>query len=196
MKIKITTRPFERPPPAPLLADGESKGVLMLAPWLALLQLLFVYKTGPHVLACPYFMPTQQFDDAGWLHPARLPLGRGWSGHCVAPGHQGFEPTDVELRELCNLGYAASCPRLPPIRPYDAVRFSVARDRGSQLTLWVICEAAHRPALHGQLEYDAILDRWASPHSDACIQKMAECYVQAYLLRRVGPAHLAASANL
>jgi hypothetical protein len=146
-------------------------------------------------LACPFFMPTQPLDDAGWLHPARLPLGRGWSGHCCAPGHEGSEPSEAELRDGCNLGYAAKCPRLPRERACDAVRFSVARDCGSQLTLWFICEAAHRPAAHGQLEYDALLDRWTSPHPDVRIQKMADCYVQTYLLRRVPVADSRASTN-
>jgi hypothetical protein len=142
-------------------------------------------------LACPFFMPTQPLDDAGWLHPSRLPLGRGWSGTCSAPGHEGCEPSDAELREFCNLGYAAGCTRLPQERAYDAVRFSIARDGGQELTVWFVCEAGHRPALHGQLQYDAILNCWASPHPDARIHKMAECYVQAYLLRRTPPPPLA-----
>jgi hypothetical protein len=140
-------------------------------------------------LACPFFMPTQIFDDGGWLHPARLPLGRGWSGHCCAPGHESYEPTDVELREFCNLGYAVGCSRLPRERAFDAVRFSIARDAGQQLTLWFVCETRHRPAQHGQLQYNGVLSRWTSPHPDVRIQKMAECYVQAYLLRRVPSAN-------
>lgn len=135
-------------------------------------------------MACPFFIPTQQLDGGGWLHPARLPLGRGWSGRCGAPGHEGSEPTESELREMCNLGYALGCPRLPEQRSCDAVRFSVARDRGAQLALWFICETGHRPATHGQLEYDTVLNRWTSSHPDARIQKMAECYLQSYLLRR------------
>ena len=129
-------------------------------------------------------MPTQKLEDGGWQHPSRLPLGGGWSGHCCAPGHEGTLPTDEELRE-CNLGYATNCPRLPGERPWDAVRFSVARDRGSQVVLWFACEIAHRPAGHGTLEYDAAQEQWISSHDNPRIQKMAECYVQSYLLRRV-----------
>ncbi len=57
-------------------------------------------------MACPFFMPTSKLEDGGWLHPSRLPLGGGWIGHCSAPGYEGAEPTNQELRELCNLGYA------------------------------------------------------------------------------------------
>ncbi len=85
-------------------------------------------------------------------------------------------------------GYAASCPRLPKERAYDAVRFSIARDRGAQLQFWFVCESGHRPAVHGMLEYDLALGRWVSSHPDRRIQKMAECYLQSYLLRRVQPA--------
>jgi hypothetical protein len=132
-------------------------------------------------------MPTSKLEDGGWLHPARLPLGGGWIGQCSAPGHEGAEPTDQELRELCNLGYAAGCPRLPAARTCDAVRFSIASDRGAQLLMWFVYESGHRPAGHGMLEYDLSLGQWISAHSDARIQKMAECYLQSYLRRRIQP---------
>jgi hypothetical protein len=86
------------------------------------------------------------------------------------------------------MGYAAGCPRLPKQRAYDAVRFSIARDRGTLLQLWFICESGHRPADHGTLEYDLALGQWTSPHSDTLIQTMADCYLQSYLLRRIQPA--------
>jgi hypothetical protein len=149
-------------------------------------------------VACPFFMPVRKLEDGSWLHPSRLPLGSGWSGHCSAPGHEGALPTDEELRELCNLGYATSCPRLPRERTCDAVRLSVARDCGSQLVLWFVCEAGHRPAGHGTLEYDVSLAQWVSSHPDTRIQKMAECYLESYLLRRNQPAAtgVPSSANL
>jgi hypothetical protein len=139
-------------------------------------------------MACPFFMPTSKLQDGGWLHPSRLPLGGGWIGHCSAPGHEGAEPTNEELRELCNLGYAAGCTRLPTVRASDAVRFSIARDRGAQLLLWFVCESEHRPAAYGMLEYDLPARQWVSSHSDRRIQKMAECYLESYLLRRIQPA--------
>ena len=139
-------------------------------------------------MACPFFVPTSKLEDGGWLHPSRLPLGGGWTGYCSAPGHEGAVPSNEELRELCNLGYAAGCPRLPEERSSDAVRFSIARDRGAQLLLWFVCESGHRPAGHGTLEYDLSLNQWISSHTDPRIQKMAECYLQSYLLRRIQPA--------
>ena len=138
-------------------------------------------------VACPFFIPTGKLDDGGWLHPSRLPLGGGWRGQCSAPGHEGVEPTVEELREGCNLGYAATCPRLPRQRNCDAVRFSVVRDAGGRLELWAVCESAHRPAAHGKLTYDRALGRWTSAHPDARIQKMADCYLQSYLLRNFQP---------
>jgi hypothetical protein len=139
-------------------------------------------------VACPFFTPTSELADGGWLHPSRLPLGGGWVGHCSAPGHEGAQPSNQELRELCNLGYAAACPRLPQQRAYDAVRFSIARERGAQLLLWFVCESGHRPAGHGTLEYDLPAEQWIRCHPDPRIQKMAECYLHLYLLRRIQPA--------
>lgn len=139
-------------------------------------------------MACPFFMPTQKLEGGAWLHPSRLPLGGGWKGHCCAPGHEGAIPTEEQLTQFCNLGYAVDCPRLPAERSCDAVRFSVARERGSQLLLWFVCEAAHAPAEHGTLEYNVSLGLWTSVHPNLRIQKMAECYLESYLLRRTQPA--------
>ena len=57
-------------------------------------------------MACPFFMPTEKLESGSWLHAGRLPLGCGWSGQCMAPGHAGETPSAEELREFCNLGYA------------------------------------------------------------------------------------------
>jgi hypothetical protein len=134
-------------------------------------------------MACPFFMPTTKSEAAPFLHPSRLPLGGGWDGHCCAPGHENSDPNPDELKH-CNLGYAANCSRLPKDREADAIRFSVARDGGSTLSLWFVHERDHRPAGHGTLEYDVSLATWTSAHADARIQKMAECYMQSYLQRR------------
>jgi len=141
------------------------------------------------ILACPFFFPTHKADDIAWLHPSRLPLGAGWRGHCDAPGHEGFAPTSEEIMEHCNLGYAAACSRLPEKRDCDAVRFSVQRHSESELVLWFVFELRHRPAGHGTLEYKVTTRQWILPHPNERIQKMAECYVQSYLSRRV-PAEL------
>ena len=134
-------------------------------------------------MACPYFLPRERIANSPWPHPARLPLGDAWTGHCTAPGHEGARPSDRELREGCNLGYARACPRLPRQRSCDAVRFSLARDRDRKLSVQFVCEIAHAPGEHGMLEFDAATGRWSAAHPDARIQKMAECYVDSYLHR-------------
>lgn len=140
-------------------------------------------------MACPYFMPAEKWEGGGtWIHPSRLPLGAGWRGRCCAPGHEGVEPCDHELRDHCNLGYAVSCSRIPKERLCDAVRFSVARDTGQKIELRFAFELAHCPAGDGMLAYDGSRAQWTSSHADPRVQKMAECYLQSYLLRRIQPA--------
>jgi hypothetical protein len=96
-------------------------------------------------------------------------------------------PTETELREFCNLGYAGQCERLPADRGADSIRFSVApagqaeRDR---IRLHYSCERNHAPVEHGALEYDCEARTWPVAHRDACIQRQAECYLETYLERR------------
>jgi hypothetical protein len=132
-------------------------------------------------MACPFFFPQTRIENPPFPHPARLPLGDGFAGQCTAPGHEGTLPTDEELKEACNLGYARNCTRLPRERSCDAVRFSLARDREQKLTVQFVCEAGHAPAAHGMLEYDAAAGRWSCLHADARIQRMAECFLDSYL---------------
>ncbi len=42
----------------------------------------------------------------------------------------------------------------------------------------------HRPAGHGNLEYDCSSGKWLFPHPDARIQQMAQCYLESYMLKR------------
>lgn len=139
-------------------------------------------------LACPYFMPTHKAENIAWIHPARLPLGAGWSGFCTAPGFENQVPSDGQVRESCNLGYAGTCPRRPQASPWDSIRFGVSRESNQRLELRYVCEKDHQPAAHGILEYDVAAGRWSAAHTDARIQKMAECFVEAYLLRKNPPA--------
>jgi hypothetical protein len=139
-------------------------------------------------VACPFFVPISKSEDIAWLHSSRLPLGAGWDGQCAAPGHEGVIPNHNELKDFCNMGYAASCSRLPAQRRWDAVRFSVSRDQGSRLELWFVCELAHRPAGHGTLEYDVTRECWTTAHPEPRIQTMADCYLKSYLQRRIQPA--------
>jgi hypothetical protein len=114
------------------------------------------------------------------MHPTRLPLGGGWRGVCTA-GEVLHTPSDFQLREQCNLGYAASCTHLPRERSCDAVRFGVRSDRDSRIVITYVYEADHRPAGHGVLEYNCGPKTWVSSHSDVRVQKMAECFMENYL---------------
>ena len=142
-------------------------------------------------MACPFFMPVEKLENGTWLHAARLPLGCGWSGHCTAPGHEGEVPSQEELREFCNLGYAETCQRLPRERMWDSVRFG-ARSVGSgkkngtsrRVQVRYVCERGHRPAGHGTLEFDAASARWIEQHRERRVQKMAECFLASYLEKR------------
>jgi len=138
-------------------------------------------------LACPYFVPREVLNDGSWLHPARLPLGAGWSGQCCASG-QDATPDDFALREFCNLGNATACPNLPLDRDWDAVRFSVSRTSTEQITLCYVCELAHAPVEHGKLTFDCAGNLWLNPHADARVQRLADCYLETYRARQnVGP---------
>jgi hypothetical protein len=159
-------------------------------------------------MACPFFMPVEKLENGAWPHPARLPLGGGWSGRCTAPGHEGEIPQQA-LEEFCNLGYAARCGRLPPDRPWDAVRFAVTSGaqiksgQGSPGTgsktndydvtrhlpnrvvqLRYVCERDHQPVQDGKLEFDAGGARWVQRHSDERVQKMAECFMESHMAKR------------
>jgi hypothetical protein len=142
-------------------------------------------------VACPFFMPAEKLENGNWLHAGRLPLGCGWSGQCSAPGHEGETPSQEELREFCNLGYAEGCARLPREREWDSVRF-VARAVGSEaengagerIHVRYVCERGHLPAEHGMLEFDALESRWVELHRDDRVQRMAECFLQSFLEKR------------
>jgi hypothetical protein len=143
-------------------------------------------------------MPMEKFENGAWPHPARLPLGCGWSGHCTAPGHEGELPEAEDLRG-CNLGYADSCSRRPKECLWDAVRFAVkaaalrANPGGAEggiseiqprqrvIEVKYVCERQHRPVEHGTLEFDAIAFTWLRPHADFRVQKMAACFLESYM---------------
>ena len=152
-------------------------------------------------MACPFFMPMSKLENGAWPHPGRLPLGYGWSGHCTAPGHEGEVPPREALEEFCNLGYAESCGRLPRERAWDAVRFAVSveppmasgpRSQASDggvipkriIQVEYVCELQHRPKDHGKLEFDGEAMQWVRGHADSRVQKMAECFLEAYLVKR------------
>ncbi len=137
-------------------------------------------------MACPFFVPTERADDLALPHPGRLPLGAAWRGTCAVPGCCDVKLTSEEL-EGCNLGYAKKCSRLPAQRAHDAVRFGVANHSGERVSVQFVFEVDYRPAGHGLLQYDATLKQWTSPHSVLGIQKLADCFLQAYLERKNFP---------
>lgn len=151
-------------------------------------------------MACPYFMPVERLENGSWPHPARLPLGGGWRGHCTAPGHNGELPSHDILQAFCNLGYADCCSWAPRERAWDAVRFAVSvppgvrvRNEGrnekngapaSVIHLRYVCERNHRPVEDGDLEFDLSQSTWVRRHSDPRVQKMAECFLESYLKKK------------
>jgi hypothetical protein len=140
-------------------------------------------------VACPFFMPVEQLQNGIWLHAGRLPLGSGWSGQCAALGHEGESPSEEELRDFCNLGYAEGCSRLPRERMWDSVRFAartVSNGNGDRSSIQVryVCERDHRPAEHGLLEFYPAEARWQQEHRNRRIQRMAECFLESYVEKR------------
>jgi hypothetical protein len=135
-------------------------------------------------------MPLTKLENGSWPHPARLPLGWGWSGQCTAPGHENEVPAQDVLENFCNLGYAGGCAWSPAQHAWDSIRFAViSRPNGNDRTaaceapdgilhLAYVCECDHRPAGYGELEFDSARSVWLRRHSDARIQKMAECFLE------------------
>lgn len=134
-------------------------------------------------MPCPYFIPTERFDDARFTHPARLPLGAAFRGRCGATGCVETIPSDEDLKQ-CNLGYARNCSRLPQERDADAVRFSIARERDGQISLCYVSELNYLPRENGRLQYALQTQAWLQMHPDSRVQAMAECFLQSYLERR------------
>jgi hypothetical protein len=140
-------------------------------------------------------MPVAKLESGNWPHPARLPLGCGWSGQCTAPGHENQIPSQEVLEAFCNLGYATGCKWAPEQRTWDSVRFSVSaplsvdrKDAASGsasrlLHLRYVCERNHLPVEDGELQFDLSRAACLRPHADARIQRMAECFLESYLSR-------------
>jgi hypothetical protein len=142
------------------------------------------------VVACPFFLPMEKLVNGSWPHANRLPLGGGWSGHCTAPGHENTVPSPDDLREYCNLGYAATCARLPRERVWDSVRFgarTLSADGnliGGQIQIRYVCERDHLPVEHGTLMFNPLAVNWELRHSDNRVQRMAECFLASYVEKR------------
>lgn len=110
-------------------------------------------------------------------------MGAGFCGNCTAGGERST-PSETELQDFCNVGYARHCGRIPAERRTDAVRFAIAKGGGNRILLHYCCERDYAPVEHGQLQYDCAARTWLVGHADACIQRQAECYVLTYLEKR------------
>ncbi len=139
-------------------------------------------------------MPLERLENGSWPHPARLPLGGGWTGHCTAPQHENQTPPQHIIEAFCNLGYASGCAWAPEERPWDAVRFALsapqkaggrdkrlAENRSHVIRLVYICERNHLPVERGELEFDLQKSMWLKLHPDACLQTMAECFLKSQI---------------
>lgn len=144
-------------------------------------------------MACPYFMPVEKFENGSWPHPARLPLGCGWAGHCTAPQHENKVPPQHVLEAFCNLGYATGCPWAPQDRRWDAVRFALTaspeaargdENSGRLIRICYVIERNHRPVERGELDFDIQGLTCTAPHPDPRLQKMAECYLETRMSRK------------
>ena len=138
-------------------------------------------------MSCPFFMPTEEFTEWGWHARPRLPLGDPWKGTCTAPGHDGERPSEQQIKDLCSFGYAKKCPWLPQQRHADKIAFSIARDKEDIILIYYVLEVDHTPGEHGTLQFDNQQNRWLKSHSDARVQKQAECYLKSYLARKETP---------
>jgi hypothetical protein len=110
-------------------------------------------------------------------------------GLCGA-GPKLVQPSEEDVRESCNMGYAFACSRLPQDRAADAVRFAVIKDAGgASITLCFVCEIGHRPAQCGTLEWDVVQRAWITSSGNTRILRMAECFLETYVAtkRRPGP---------
>ena len=133
-------------------------------------------------MACPFFFPTEKIS-IGWPFPSRLPLGAGFTGTCRA-GKDEVTPSETELRDFCNIGYAGGCSRIPAQRCADGVRFALARDEESRIVLHYVSERLHEPVEYGRLEYDCVNAKWLALMREPCLQRQAECFLAVYLERR------------
>lgn len=153
-------------------------------------------------MACPFFLPINKLENAGWLHAHRLPLGAGWAGRCTSPTHEDAKLSNEELREFCNLGYASRCARLPRERAWDSVRFGAKfanrehpEPSTDRIILRYICERAHRPAAHGLLEFHLSRGEWGRKHPDLRIQRLAECFLESWLKKKLDKKDLQPAAD-
>jgi hypothetical protein len=135
-------------------------------------------------MACPYFFPVARFESSTWIVPPRLPLGDPYSGECRA-AEAAFQPDEMRLREVCNLGYGRSrCNRFPEEARTDAVRFHVAGDAGELIHIQYIFEKECWPQEHGVIECSGSTGNLTSGPENQILRRQAAAFVESYLRRR------------
>jgi hypothetical protein len=139
-------------------------------------------------MACPFFAPQRRLDPGAWTHRPRLPLGDPCFGFCHALSGTSFAPPEEHQRELCNRGYARGlCAHFPVSDAADAVRFSVAGDRGGYVRVVYVFEKDHAPLTHGALEFQATdlqtgdFPAGAAAPADDLLLRQARAFVESYL---------------
>ncbi len=153
-------------------------------------------------MPCPYFYPEKKAENIAWNHNSRLPLGAGWEGRCCAPtsdhcacndnGNNNEwpkedRPSEEDLRNHCNLGYATGCPRLPREPEADAVRFGVFRSPVKpSIEVHFVRERSHLPLDHGTLVFDVTSGAWSVTHPNPTLQRQAECFLESWRARNGG----------
>jgi len=97
-----------------------------------------------------------------------VPLGDFYRGTC----DDSYTPSDTELRQWCNFGYARNhCAHFPSDTGPDAVRFAIAEGGAVRFVL----ERDHRPFAHGTFQ---------PPHPHPAIDRLASAYLAAYERRK------------
>jgi hypothetical protein len=135
-------------------------------------------------MACPYFRAVKRRSQTDRSRSAMLPLGDMWDGFCGADPGAPFEPDDVSLHSLCNMGYArGSCPHFPAGEGPDAVRFVIAGDGPEALRVYYVLERDHRPWSHGPLEFSRARGEFVDPPAGESTVRLARAYVESYLRR-------------
>jgi hypothetical protein len=139
-------------------------------------------------MACPFFAPQRRLDPGAWTHRPRLPLGDPCFGFCHALSGTSFAPPEEHQRELCNRGYARGlCAHFPGSGAADAVRFSVAGDRGGCVRVVYVFEKDHAPLTHGNLEFQTAdfqtgdFSAGAAAPADDLLLRQARAFVESYL---------------
>jgi hypothetical protein len=124
-------------------------------------------------------------DQGVWTHAPRLPLGDPYRGACHAHSSEVFEPDEIDLRDLCNCGYARGrCERFPQESVADAARFSIAADEDDRVQLIYVLEKDYAPVEYGALHYAVGQDRMTGAQLSMPLERQARAFLESYLRRR------------